>query len=824
MKRLLLAVFTLGMALTGYAQTTPTTQVKTIADLVALGIPTINNRLSALVTGRVTENDGGGGVFYYDGASVVATNLGTVFKPAASAGRWLRQYVGEIYPQWFGAINGNNSPYDTATVQACLDFAALSDLRPVKFASTYYVTTITIESSFQSIDFNSHKLIGVSTTPSTDAILLIQSYSAILRDVHVDCNFNTNYRAAVRWFGDATHTNPGGNDIFGMFIENAITGLVIGAHPGDAPYNAPLSESSVYDLKYRGTERCLYINQPNGKLNFYGPVLAVTKNEWDAANPGVFDFSTAYCLFNDPTGGAELNIFGGTLLNSETGSETGLGIGASNVAITDAIWEIKPVCLILGDRVVIRGNRNTGGGFSVGNNMFEAGTNVTGSVTFDSIEFSRPSGQSAANDASFFDSSNSTNLVVNLVNSHITEWDWNYASAINPIVKGCEFNLINTTWETLSPVLKYKVSTIPNGNVLTTADTSFTSISAAPVSSSSAGFWSLIVSTGSNTINKDTSDYPGTIGTSVVLTSVAGQAAYIYSPRGKQGFPVKAETSLVLSAWAKGTSIKIMKFEWWQYDGSASSTADTTVYTIPAGAGDHNDWHRVLIPANVPADASFASVFIYSEGDGYFKVAGLSVLSGLGGIPGTIAPLTATSIPYIGTGGVFTEENSAFSWANASQSMGIGVNPPTDGALHIKQSSAGSLRPRIAITDTAGSGSWLLQPWKVTGDGNFYIVRSTGTGDVYYDGNLISPTAGSGFKLKEGSNARMGTATLVGGTIAVANTSVTANTRIFISRSTTGGTEGHLSTTQIASTSFTVNSTSGTDTSTVNWLLIEPSP
>ena len=70
----------------------------------------------------------------------------------------------------------------------------------------------------------------------------------------------------------------------------------------------------------------------------------------------------------------------------------------------------------------------------------------------------------------------------------------------------------------------------------------------------------------------------------------------------------------------------------------------------------------------------------------------------------------------------------------------------------------------------------------------------------------------------------MGTATLVGGTIAVANTSVTANTRVFISRSTTGGTVGHLSTTQIASTSFTVNSTSFSDTSTVNWLLIEPIP
>lgn len=89
-------------------------------------------------------------------------------------------------------------------------------------------------------------------------------------------------------------------------------------------------------------------------------------------------------------------------------------------------------------------------------------------------------------------------------------------------------------------------------------------------------------------------------------------------------------------------------------------------------------------------------------------------------------------------------------------------------------------------------------------------------------GSVAISTAGSGLRIAEGSNARMGTAVLVGGTVTVANTSVTANTRVFVSRSTTGGTLGHLSTTQIASTSFTVNSSSGTDTSTVNWLLIEP--
>jgi hypothetical protein len=116
---------------------------------------------------------------------------------------------------------------------------------------------------------------------------------------------------------------------------------------------------------------------------------------------------------------------------------------------------------------------------------------------------------------------------------------------------------------------------------------------------------------------------------------------------------------------------------------------------------------------------------------------------------------------------------------------------------------------------TVGSGTDFTAP-RLT-------INISGTGTVNY-GDFTLATAGNGFKVKEGSNARMGTATLVGGTIAVANTSVTANTRIFISRSTTGGTEGTLSTTQIASTSFTVNSTSGTDTSTVNWLLIEPSP
>lgn len=77
--------------------------------------------------------------------------------------------------------------------------------------------------------------------------------------------------------------------------------------------------------------------------------------------------------------------------------------------------------------------------------------------------------------------------------------------------------------------------------------------------------------------------------------------------------------------------------------------------------------------------------------------------------------------------------------------------------------------------------------------------------------------------LEDGANQRMGQAILSGGTILVSNTSVTANTRIFLSHANTSGTLGHLYVSaRSAGVSFTITSSSGTDTSTVNWLLIEP--
>lgn len=88
---------------------------------------------------------------------------------------------------------------------------------------------------------------------------------------------------------------------------------------------------------------------------------------------------------------------------------------------------------------------------------------------------------------------------------------------------------------------------------------------------------------------------------------------------------------------------------------------------------------------------------------------------------------------------------------------------------------------------------------------------------------LACTSAGGGLAVKEGTNARMGSVALTAGAATVANTSVTASTRIIVTSQVDGGTPGFLRvSTRTAGTSFTITSSSGTDTSTVAYLLVEP--
>jgi len=84
-------------------------------------------------------------------------------------------------------------------------------------------------------------------------------------------------------------------------------------------------------------------------------------------------------------------------------------------------------------------------------------------------------------------------------------------------------------------------------------------------------------------------------------------------------------------------------------------------------------------------------------------------------------------------------------------------------------------------------------------------------------------TAGFGVQVAEGANAKQGTAVLVAGAVTVANTSVTANSRILLTSQLDGGTPGFLRVSaRVAGTSFTITSASNIDTSTVAFEIFEP--
>lgn len=127
------------------------------------------------------------------------------------------------------------------------------------------------------------------------------------------------------------------------------------------------------------------------------------------------------------------------------------------------------------------------------------------------------------------------------------------------------------------------------------------------------------------------------------------------------------------------------------------------------------------------------------------------------------------------------------------------------------------------FTDVFASGQGIADN-SATGTNVIASNVSDGTNGILPKGDLSLSEVGKTFKIKEGTNAKMGTSVLVGGTIIVSTTAVTANSRILLSIQTPGGTVGTPYISERSSgTSFTITSTSATDTSTVAWIVIEPS-
>lgn len=98
------------------------------------------------------------------------------------------------------------------------------------------------------------------------------------------------------------------------------------------------------------------------------------------------------------------------------------------------------------------------------------------------------------------------------------------------------------------------------------------------------------------------------------------------------------------------------------------------------------------------------------------------------------------------------------------------------------------------------------------------------TGGTIQTTAAIETGLGFGLTPKEGSNAKQGVSgAMVAGTVTVANTSVTASSRIFVTRAPGGTNPGAVYVSTItAGTSFVITSTNAADTGTAFYEIFEP--
>lgn len=158
----------------------------------------------------------------------------------------------------------------------------------------------------------------------------------------------------------------------------------------------------------------------------------------------------------------------------------------------------------------------------------------------------------------------------------------------------------------------------------------------------------------------------------------------------------------------------------------------------------------------------------------------------------------------------------------------LGATTANTASKIVKRDASGNFTAGRIIGDTAvtvGAQGWQKNGTHSTFEGNY--GGSNPLLSYHYNQITVTPINGFhfnwGWRVLSGVQNMCGTATLVGGTVTVANTYIRTGAYIYLSCKTPGGTQGFLSAPVsgiTSATSFVINSTSGTDTSTVDYMII----
>ena len=133
----------------------------------------------------------------------------------------------------------------------------------------------------------------------------------------------------------------------------------------------------------------------------------------------------------------------------------------------------------------------------------------------------------------------------------------------------------------------------------------------------------------------------------------------------------------------------------------------------------------------------------------------------------------------------------------------------------LNQAYNNGAEPEIQLNSTRGALTLADNATPLVG--NLFEIENSGLTVEYFGVSTIKTKIGN--KLSVSTSTR-GKSTLVAGTVTVSNTNVDTGDLILMSATNQSGTAGHLSYSIVNGTSFTITSTSNTDTRTIHWLII----
>lgn len=232
-----------------------------------------------------------------------------------------------------------------------------------------------------------------------------------------------------------------------------------------------------------------------------------------------------------------------------------------------------------------------------------------------------------------------------------------------------------------------------------------------------------------------------------------------------------------------------------------------------------------------------------TTGFGNVAVGRDAMLSNIGGSANTAIGRTALQNNTTGIANVAIGQAALLSNVSSSNNTAVGHSALTSstgaqntavGIFSLFNLTTGVNNTAIGISSgvgiTTGNSNTILGPATGLAAGlSNNIILADGAGNqrltIGSTGVVSIPialtlAAGAPLSMASGANQRAGNAVLVAGTVTVANTTVSATIVVILTRKTAGGTLGNLTYTVVAGVSFTINSDSATDTSTVSYMLL----